>query len=412
MKKLFVVLAIFHLTQLEAQDTTKVLFIGNSFTSQNNLPELFRQLSIGAGELVEVAAHMPGGISVGDTAQGALAHMNNPVVYDLIRSDDWDFLILQDNQGRFCLGYGQFPASSLVLEGHLMIRDSLAFHQPCASMVWFAGFGPKDGYPPYGNSGVALIDSIYQNYLFLNDTAEEVIAPIGPAFKRIISGYPSFNLWGADAIHPSLLGSYLTACVIFSTIYRSSPIRSSYNPGISVSADSILKITGYQATLDSLPFTGLLSITPEIIQSGNTLSINNSQQCAWYLNNSPIIATGCSVQIDEPGVYFALATDLSGCEYRSWEITTSVVGVPESLNIDQRFDLAPNPANRYSNITFHIPIETAASVELYDANGMLIRSWQADSSEFTMHLEGLAMGVYIVSMKSMNEVARRLLVIQ
>ena len=120
--------------------------------------------------------------------------MNNPLVYDLIRSNDWDYLVLQDNQGRFVDNYGVFPASSLVIEGHIKIRDSLLYYHPCAKMIWFAGWGPKAGFPPYASTGSALIDKIYSNYRFLLDTAGQVIAPIGPAWNRIISNYPNvFN---------------------------------------------------------------------------------------------------------------------------------------------------------------------------------------------------------------------------
>ena len=38
-------------------------------------------------------------------------------------NDPLRYLVLQDNQGRFCLGYGQFPSSSLVIEGHLKIHS-------------------------------------------------------------------------------------------------------------------------------------------------------------------------------------------------------------------------------------------------------------------------------------------------
>jgi hypothetical protein len=70
----------------QAQDTTKVLFIGNSFTSQNNLPALFSELGQGSGNNVVVAFHMSGGISVGDITQGTYARMNNPYVYSLIKT--------------------------------------------------------------------------------------------------------------------------------------------------------------------------------------------------------------------------------------------------------------------------------------------------------------------------------------
>lgn len=65
--------------------------------------------------------------------------MNNPVVYENIRSDKWDYVVLQDNQGRFVLDYAQFPSSSLVIQGHQQIRDSVLKNNPCAKMVWFEG---------------------------------------------------------------------------------------------------------------------------------------------------------------------------------------------------------------------------------------------------------------------------------
>jgi hypothetical protein len=84
-----------------AQDTVRVLFVGNSFTNFNNLPDVFRQLALGKGKFVITGMHAPDGVSVGDTAQGTLAHMNNPNLFDSIRLNHWDFLVLQDNQGRF-----------------------------------------------------------------------------------------------------------------------------------------------------------------------------------------------------------------------------------------------------------------------------------------------------------------------
>lgn len=69
-----------------AADTTRVLFIGNSFTYANNMPQLFKTLADSAGIKVIIGVHAPGGVSVGDTAQGSMAHMNNPVLFALIRS--------------------------------------------------------------------------------------------------------------------------------------------------------------------------------------------------------------------------------------------------------------------------------------------------------------------------------------
>src|SRR4051812_32486983 len=109
---------------IAAQDSTRILFIGNSFTYYNNMPLIVKAFADSAALPVVTGMHAPGGVSVGDISQGSMAHMNNPVLYNLIRSKKWDFVVIQDNQGRFVRDSAQFPSSSLVVEGHLQIMDS------------------------------------------------------------------------------------------------------------------------------------------------------------------------------------------------------------------------------------------------------------------------------------------------
>ncbi len=400
MKQLFILLAVIISVLSHAQDTTKVLFIGNSFTSQNNLPAVFSQLVQSSGKNVVVASHMPGGVSVGDISQGSSAHMNNPLVYSLIKSNDWDYLVLQDNQGRFCLGYGQFPSSSLVIEGHMKIRDSLLFHHPCAHVIWFAGFGPKNGYPPYGNTGEALIDSIYHNYQFLVDTAGQIIAPIGPAFKRIISGAASINLWSSDDVHPSLYGTSLVANVLYSTIYKSSPIHSSYNPGFSTYEDSLLKTTAYQTTIDSLKYSGLSEITPVINQVGNTLSVSGYQNCNWFFNGNPYLSNNCIANINQPGNYYALITDMNNCELRTLEyyyLTTDVVDIINSKN---DIYLYPSPASDFIFINISNLSDIGGELRIYDATACLVKTEVLKQNKQKINTDDLSVGLYLVVVKS------------
>lgn len=412
MKYLIIIIVFVINTTCQAQDTTKVLFIGNSFTSHNNLPALFSQLTQGSGKNVVIASHMPGGVSVGDIAQGTSAHMNNPLVYSLIRSDDWDYLVLQDNQGRFCLGYGQFPSSSLVIEGHIKIRDSLLFYHPCAHMIWYTGFGFKDGYLPYASTGTALIDTIYNNYQFLRDTAGQIIAPIGPAFKRIISGFPSINLWDTDDTHPSLYGSYLTANVLYTTIYKSSPINSSFNPGISPTEDSLLKTIGYQTTIDSLKYTGLIDITPEINQVGNTLSVSGFQNCNWFFNGNPYLSNNCTINMNQSGNYYAIVTDINNCEFITLEQTYSIVNGLEYSSVDKNFQISPNPANDFFYLNSDLLDNSNRLVEIFDVMGNLVKSGIIEQKQQRISVEDLSNGVYLLVIKSNNISEKLKLLIQ
>ncbi len=404
MKKLIILLLLVINVLCQAQDTTKVLFIGNSFTSQNNLPNLFLQLSQASGKNVVVASHMPGGVSVGDISQGTSAHMNNPIVYSLIKSNNWDYLVLQDNQGRFCLGYGQFPSSSLVIEGHLKIRDSLLYYHPCAHMIWFAGFGPKNGYPPYGNTGAALIDSIYHNYQFLFDTAGQVIAPIGPAFKRIIFGYPTINLWSSDDVHPSLYGSCLTANVLYSTIFKSSPISSSYNPCISLNVDTLLKNIAFQTTIDSINFSGLLAITPSVNQTNNTLSVSGYQNCNWYYNGVPYIFNNCTINMNQSGSYYAIVTDQNNCKFRTLEQHFLIsIGLNNSIT-NSNFQIYPNPVHDFMFFNSDISSINVLRLRIFDAMGNLVKSLKIDQNQHQIYVGDLNNGMYLIVINS-NEIS-------
>lgn len=393
MKRLIFILMILFINIAAAQDTCKVLFIGNSFTSQNDLPNIFHQLAQGAGKNVLIASHMPGGISVGDTAQGAAAHMNNPVVYNLIRSNDWDYLILQDNQGRFCLPYGQFSPSSLVIEGHLKIRDSLLYYHPCAHMIWYTGFGPKNGYPPYGNTGVALIDSIYQNYQFLNDTAHQIIAPIGAAFKRIINQFPNIDLWAGDGVHPSLHGTTLVADVIYSSLFKSSPILSNYNSGITNFEDSLLKAIGFETTIDSIHYTGLSNITPNVSQVGNVLFVNGFQNCQWFLNDLPMMINYCEAQITTNGLYYAQVSDSNGCSYLTLSEYYSVTASENKLS--DKLNIYPNPAEDF------LSIHNSLNFKQYVIKDMTGKVILIDHKK-TLDISQLDSGVYIMTLENDN----------
>ena len=398
MKNFFTTLLAFLLfTQAFAQDTTKVLFIGNSYTSQNDLPNLFKMLAQGAGKNVVVDSYMPGGVSVGDTAQGTMAHMNNPAVFAIINSNKWDYVMLQDNQGRFCIGYKHFPASSYVIAGHKKIRDSVLFNNHCAHMIWYAGFGPKAGYPPYGNTGEALIDSIYHNYQYLHDTLGQILAPIGPAFNRIINGYPNIDLWFSDGVHPSLYGSYLIACEVYTTIFKSSPIVSNYNPGISSSEDSLMKNTGYATTIDSLNSTGLSSITPTITRTGNTLKVTGYSNVVWYFNGAVHASANGITTINHAGKYYAVVTDNFGCQFKTLEQIYGLVGIENIA--EGEIVLYPNPADE----AIVVKAKDIESITIINALGEVV-FLEKDLSEATqIPVKDWREGLYFLALKNKEQ---------
>lgn len=55
---------LFGASSLHAQTTQRVLFLGNSYTAANNLPQLFASVAASAGDAAVVDANTPGGYTL------------------------------------------------------------------------------------------------------------------------------------------------------------------------------------------------------------------------------------------------------------------------------------------------------------------------------------------------------------
>ena len=89
MKYLFIIFTIVITSLCKAQDTTKILFIGNSFTYVNDLPQTFYQLATKAGKIVYVDNITMGGATL-------QMHLQNQATLQKINEKHWDFVVLQE----------------------------------------------------------------------------------------------------------------------------------------------------------------------------------------------------------------------------------------------------------------------------------------------------------------------------
>jgi hypothetical protein len=87
MKNFSLILAIFISFNLYSQ-SKKVLFIGNSYTGVNNLPQLVYDVAISVGDTLIFDKHTPGGNRL-------MNHATNPTALAKINSNDWDHVVLQ-----------------------------------------------------------------------------------------------------------------------------------------------------------------------------------------------------------------------------------------------------------------------------------------------------------------------------
>jgi hypothetical protein len=300
--------------------------------------------------------------------------MNNPIVYNLIRSEKWDFVCLQDNQGRFVYGNGIFPDTNVtkVIRGHLKIRDSVKHYNSCAHMLWFAGWAFKNGYPGISPTGKGLIENIYENYQYLKDTAGGIIAPIGIAWSRAIDSLPAINLWDPDDAHPSLAGNYLTAAVIFTSVFRINIENITFTGGLDSNKARKLRQIAYQTVMDSIASTNLNTAVPDLTLTASTLTASPGYaNYRWYHNGTLLgTTTSNTFAISSGGCYQVLATAADSCSALSSEKclgTTSIKGIAKG-----NIRVYPQPADDYLIVEIPYIINSKSTIKITNLSGVVM----------------------------------------
>ena len=194
--------------------------------------------------------------------------------------------------------------------------------------------------------------------------------------------------------------------MVYTTIFKSTPIVSAYNPGISVSEDSLMKNTGYTTTIDSFNTTGLSSITPTVTRIGNTLKVTGYPNVVWYFNGAVHASTNGTTTINLPGKYYAVVTDAMGCMFRTLEKNYGLVSIENMVAEEDK--LYPNPANE----TVVLKAKEVENITIINALGAIVFFEKNPLRETIISLKDWNEGLYIVALKSKGEIRFEKLLVQ
>lgn len=247
---------------LLAQDTLRALFIGNSYMGVNNLPQMVQDLSNSLGDVLIYDSNTPGG----QTFQMQAA---NPVNYQKMAAQEWDYIILQGQSQEPSFPFDQ--VNSQTLPYAVQLADSAKAIQPCSQVNYFMTWGRQNGDPQWDsiNTFDKMNTRLRDAYLRIADSANAAVSPVGVAWKYVRDNYPVINLYQQDGSHPSLTGSYLAACVFYSSLYHKPSTGSTYNPGIDLADALLMQQIASSIVLDSLS-------TWKLIHSDSTVQANAS----------------------------------------------------------------------------------------------------------------------------------------
>lgn len=229
-------------------DSLRVLWIGNSYTFVNDLPSLVQKIAGTNGVKLSYVSSTVGGASMAD-------HVKRAPLLKELNQEVWDYVVIQEQSAN--------PAKPTALVQTdvypyaVQLVSMIRANSPKAKIVFYMTWGHK-----YGNlEGVAdyPLDDDYEGmqervkttYLEMAYQNNAWCAPVGMAWKKVREEHPNWVLYNQDQSHPSLLGSYLAANVIFSTIFQK-PYQTDFLGGQTSDVAEYIQQTAQSVVLNNL----------------------------------------------------------------------------------------------------------------------------------------------------------------
>lgn len=247
MKKHFcILLALILCTQVtKAQDDATVLFIGNSYTYYNDMPDILSDIATSLGNNINNVSQTTGGATFS-------GHVGNTATFNAINSQTWDYVVLQGQSQEPSFPYGQVNTQSLPYA--MQLADSAHAISTCAQVMYYMTWGRENGDPQWDsiNTFEKMNERLRLAYLRFADSTNASVSPVGVAWKYVRDNHPNIDLYTADGSHPSYAGSYLAACTFYASIFHSSPVGSTFTGSLSANRALKLQQAASICVLDSI----------------------------------------------------------------------------------------------------------------------------------------------------------------
>ena len=180
----------------------RVLFVGNSLTATNDLPQAFRALAEAGRRPIETQMVAPGGVSLEE-------HWRSTGALQALDEGRWDVVVLQQ-------GPSTLPGS----RAHLRTwtrrwADEARAHgaRPALLGAW-----------PEAARREALQGAI-DSHAEAASASDATLLPVAAAWRAALRRDSRLELYGPDGFHPSQLGTRLAALVVYAGLTGADPAR-------------------------------------------------------------------------------------------------------------------------------------------------------------------------------------------
>lgn len=384
--------------------TRRVLFLGNSYTYVNNLPQLLATAAQSVGDSVVFDSNAPGGYTLQQHAADATSR-------GLIGRGGWDYVVLQEQSQRPAFPLPQVMAGVFPYARQLnsLIRQA----NPCGQTVFYMTWGYKTGdagncafWPPMCT--YAGMDSLlYLRYRMLADSNRALLSPVGAVWRYLRQQHPAINLYDTDDRHPSPAGSYAAACSFYAVVFRKSPQLITFDGNLPAADAALIRAAARAVVFDSLArwhvgaYDPVAGFTPQLL-TGNRVTFQNTSTNAtayqWDFGDGQQATTAQPTHpYAAPGTYTVTLT-AEKCGQTATTAQAIVVG-PNGLAepVVNALVVVPNPAS--TQLTIHGAEGSAWAYGIHNSLGVNIRTGTLPAGG-SVDIRALPDGIYFLELRA------------
>lgn len=232
-------------TVLDNTKAYKILFIGNSYTYYNEMPEvIFKEISAAAGYDFTVKSITKGGWDL--IRSGSVDDEVGALVDAELKETKYDFVVMQEQSTNPALDPGKF------YDGARAVYQKIA--ENGATPILYETWGRKTGHSVLEDNGLTnetMTWKIAAAYEAIGAELGVDVANVGRAFYDVYTTNERLDIYADDLTHPSYTGSYLAAMTIFAEITGVDPTTINYKGERSGAAAKLLKEAARKAVFET-----------------------------------------------------------------------------------------------------------------------------------------------------------------
>jgi hypothetical protein len=180
----------------------RILFIGNSYTSRNQLPRLIADLA--------AVAEPPRRVAVESIVAGGASlrrHWNAGVAQKALATTQWDYVVLQEQTTLPLKSPKRYHENVRLFAAEIAQRGA----RTALYLTWSRQNAPQ--------TQVQISAAVEE----IATEIEAIVVPVGEAWHAVLRSDPDLQLYLEDGSHPTAAGSYLAACTFLVSLLGQPP---------------------------------------------------------------------------------------------------------------------------------------------------------------------------------------------